>query len=602
MRAPDKVLNSLQQHAKDNQYQYERLYRIMYNREMFLYAYQKIASNEGNMTRGTDGKTIDGMSIQRIDDIIETLKTERYRPCPSKRTYIPKKNGKLRPLGIPSVDDKLVQEVCRMILESIYEPTFESTSHGFRNHRSCHTALLDLKNRFHGCRWFVEGDIEGFFNNIDHDILIQILRERIRDERFINLIRKFLRAGYMENWQFNSTYSGTPQGGIISPLLANIYLDQLDKYICEYKEKFDKGAKRAVNPEYKVFIREHNMLKKRLAKSTDEAERKSIKKEMKNSTLRSFSVRASDDMDSSFKRLQYVRYADDFLIGIIGSKSDAEKIKRNLTDFISEKLKLKLSEEKTLITNAHKPARFLGYDVKIRKSNAFKKQKSGKRQRQFANKVVLEVPTDLIKKKLLEYGAMKISVHNGKEIWVPTGRRNMIPYSDLQILERYNSEIRGIRNYYRIANNCSWLHHFKYIMEYSMYKVFAGKYRTGKKNIIEKYRHGKDFAIPYYTSKGEKKYRVFYNEGFKRDTRNTENSTDYELPTASMIKKSHLISRLESRCCEWCGKEDTPLKMHHLRKMADIPTCEEWGNIMRSKRRKSLAVCYDCFSKLNKLS
>ena len=339
----------------------------MYNREMFLYAYQKIASNEGNMTRGTDGKTIDGMSIQRIDDIIETLKTERYRPCPSKRTYIPKKNGKLRPLGIPSVDDKLVQEVCRMILESIYEPTFESTSHGFRNHRSCHTALLDLKNRFQGCRWFVEGDIEGFFNNIDHDILIQILRERIRDERFINLIRKFLRAGYMENWQFNSTYSGTPQGGIISPLLANIYLDQLDKYICEYKEKFDKGAKRAVNPEYKVFIREHNLLKKRLAKSTDEAERKSIKKEMKNSTLRSFSVRASDDMDSSFKRLQYVRYADDFLIGIIDSKSDAEEIKRNLTDFISEKLKLKLSEEKTLITNAHKPARFLGYDVKIRK-------------------------------------------------------------------------------------------------------------------------------------------------------------------------------------------------------------------------------------------
>ena len=392
----------------------------MYNREMFLYAYQKIASNEGNMTRGTDGKTIDGMSIQRIYDIIETLKTERYRPCPSKRTYIPKKNGKLRPLGIPSVDDKLVQEVCRMILESIYEPTFESTSHGFRNHRSCHTALLDLKNRFQGCRWFVEGDIEGFFNNIDHDILIQILRERIRDERFINLIRKFLRAGYMENWQFNSTYSGTPQGGIISPLLANIYLDQLDKYICEYKEKFDKGAKRAVNPEYKVFIREHNLLKKRLAKSTDEAERKSIKKEMKNSTLRSFSVRASDDMDSSFKRLQYVRYADDFLIGIIDSKSDAEEIKRNLTDFISEKLKLKLSEEKTLITNAHKPARFLGYDVKIRKSNAFKKQKSGKRQRQFANKVVLEVPTDLIKKKLLEYGAMKISVHNGKEIWVPT--------------------------------------------------------------------------------------------------------------------------------------------------------------------------------------
>lgn len=601
MRSPDAVLNSLQQHATDSNYSYERLYRILYNKEMFLQAYQKIAPKSGNMTKGTDGKTIDGISIERIESIIESLKNEKYRPIPSRRVYIPKKNGKKRPLGIPSIDDKLVQEVCRMILESIYESSFENTSHGFRPNRSCHTALLHIKHNFNGCRWFVEGDIEGFFNNIDHEILIRILKKRIRDERFLNLIRKFLKAGYMEDWSFHNTYSGTPQGGIISPILANIYLDQLDKYVKDIKEKFDKGTKRAVNPEYRKFGYKGTSLKNKLKKTTDEEERKNLIKQIKQNNFDSFSVSASDNMDENFRRIQYVRYADDFLIGVIGSKADALELKEMLTTFIKNELKLTLSEEKTLITNAHKTARFLGYDVKIRKSQDFSKQKNGRRQRQFANKVELRVPIELIKKKLLDYGAMKIVCHNGKEIWISMGRRNLMPQTDLQIIERYNSEIRGIRNYYRIADNSSCLHHFKYIMEYSMYKVYAGKYRTGKIDIIQKYRKGKDFAIPYKTSKGETKYRVFYNEGFKRDLRALNYDMDYEVPATKIIARTHLISRLESRCCELCGKENVPIKMHHVRKMADIPEDTDWGKLMKQMRRKTLALCYECFSSLNEM-
>lgn len=228
MRNPELVLNNLAAHSKVSDYKYERLYRLLFNEEMFFVAYQRIYAKQGNMTAGTDGKTIDGMSLQRIESLIMSLKSEAYKPNPARRVYIPKKNGGKRPLGIPSVEDKLVQEVIRMILEAIYEGAFQSTSHGFRPHKSCHTALKDIQINFKGAKWFIEGDIKGFFDNIDHEILIAILRERISDERFLRLIRKFLKAGYMEDWTYNKTFSGTPQGGIISPILANIYLDKFD--------------------------------------------------------------------------------------------------------------------------------------------------------------------------------------------------------------------------------------------------------------------------------------------------------------------------------------------------------------------------------------
>ena len=270
MRNPEKVLNSLINHSKDKNYKFERLYRILYNKDMYLLAYQNIYAHEGNMTKGTDGETIDGMSLKRIDDLITKKRDESYQPKPSRRTYITKKDGKRkRPLGIPAFIDKLVQEVIRMILEAIYEDSFENCSHGFRPDRSCHTALNQIQTRFTGAKWFVEGDIKGFFDNIHHDILIGILKERISDDRFIRLIRKFLNAGYVEDWVYHKTYSGTPQGGIISPILANIYLDKLDKYMQEYISKFNIGKDRKRNPEYrKLETKRRNFVEKLNPKQT----------------------------------------------------------------------------------------------------------------------------------------------------------------------------------------------------------------------------------------------------------------------------------------------------------------------------------------------
>lgn len=361
MRNSAKVLNSLNRHSKDLNYKYERLYRILFNTEMYAVAYQRIAPKQGNMTEGTDGKTIDGMSIKRIENLIASLKDESYQPKPSRRTYIPKKSGKMRPLGIPATEDKLLQEVVKMVLEAIYEESFEYTSHGFRPKRSCHTALKQIEKSFCGVKWYIEGDIKGFFDNINHDVMIGILEERINDARFIRLIRKFLNAGYIEDWEYFHTYNGTPQGGIISPVLANIYLDKLDKYMAEYAAKFDRNARKEVNPQYRHYQRKKERAKKALKSAVSLEERKLLVEQIRKYDNLMLQTPAKNDMDCNYKRLKYVRYADDFLCGVIGSKEDAMTIKSDIKDFISDKLKLELSDEKTLITHSETPANFLDF-------------------------------------------------------------------------------------------------------------------------------------------------------------------------------------------------------------------------------------------------
>ena len=417
MRNPETILNSLSAHSEDVHYKYERLYRILFNEQMYYVAYQRIYAKPGNMTPGSDGKTIDGMSIERIGNLINSLRDESFMPTPAKRVYIPKKNGKKRPLGIPSIEDKIVQEVVRMILEAIYEGHFENTSHGFRPKRSCHTALHSIKNLFTGAKWFIEGDIKGFFDNIDHHVLIDTLKERISDDRFLRLIWKFLRAGYIEDFKFNKTYSGTPQGGIISPILANIYLDKFDKYMREYSEKFDKGKKRRENRQHAKFSRMAVRLRKQIRSTEDAETKEKLMKQLMYAESETRKVPASMDMDRDYKRLKYIRYADDFLIGVIGSKEDCRKMKEDFTIFMRDKLKLELSEEKTLITNAHDSAKFLGYEISVRKSEVSKYNKLGHLVRVHSGHVVLTLPLETVKKKLLELKAMELRNVNGKEVW-----------------------------------------------------------------------------------------------------------------------------------------------------------------------------------------
>ena len=592
MRSPERVLNSLNEHSKDSSYKFERLYRILFNEELFYVAYQKIASNGGSATKGSDGRSIDEMSLARIETLIASLKDESYQPHPSRRVHIPKKNGKTRPLGIPAFEDKLVQEVVRMILEAIYEGHFETTSHGFRPKRSCHTALLHIQKTFSGAKWFIEGDIKGFFDNIDHDVLVGILRERISDDRFIRLIRKFLKAGYVEDWTFHNTYSGMPQGGIVSPILANIYLDKLDKYVKEYIRHFDMGTKRRPGKESNDLANERKRTVRKLKKVKDGTEKAALVARLKAIEQERAAFPSGDEMDGSYRRLKYIRYADDFILGVIGSKEDAQRIKEDIKSFLSESLALELSEEKTLITHTGKSAKFLGYEITVTRDNHQRRDVRGCLRRTYGKRVRLNVSMATLRDKLLEYGAMEIKLRNGKEIWKPKCRSGLIFNDDLEILDRYNRETVGFCNYYLIANNCVVLHNFRYIMEYSMYKTFAGKYRSTVRKINKKYRLNKLFTVKY-EQKGVIKSRTFYKTSFKRRTTAFNGSCDIEPYSIADVSRTNLTDRLKAEKCELCGATGK-LIMHHVRNLKDLKGKESWKRLMSARKRKTIALCPSC--------
>jgi group II intron reverse transcriptase/maturase len=299
------------------------LHRLMRSTDLYELAYNKVSRNKGAMTPGIDGKTFDGMSLEKLADLARRVAEGSYRPRPVRRVYIPKSNGKLRPLGIPTVEDRLVQEVVRMILEAIYEPVFSKHSHGFRFGRSCHTALEEIRHNWTGAKWLIEVDVRGFFDNIDHEIMLKLIAKRVDDPKFVGLIGDMLKAGWMEDWKFERTYSGTPQGGIVSPLLANIYLHELDEYMEKMRAGFDHGVKRRANLAYTTHSRRIAVLRKEIdalrAGNAGGAEIRVRRMQIKAIERERRSFQSVDPMDSGFRRLRYCRYADDFLVGVIGS-------------------------------------------------------------------------------------------------------------------------------------------------------------------------------------------------------------------------------------------------------------------------------------------
>lgn len=598
MRNPTDVLNSLSDKSKNPEYRFQRLYRNLYNPDFYLLAYKNIYANGGSMTPGVNGITIDGMSSQRIAKLIESLKDRSYQPNPARRTYIAKKNNpaKKRPLGIPSGDDKLVQEVIRMLLESIYEPNFSDASHGFRPQKSCHTALTKIQKTFTGAKWFVEGDIKACFDSFDHHVLIDILRKRIDDEAFISLMWKFLKAGYMEQWQYHMTYSGTPQGSGMSPILANIYLNELDRYMGEYKARFYKPT-RTANPAHRNMASKIFYYKAKNDKVWDDLsveEKKECARTLRQMRSEQRKLPTHPVQETSYKAIQYVRYADDFIVGVIGSHEDAKKLKQDLTVFLKEKLGLTLSTEKTKITNTAENARFLGYDISVSRSQDIKRLKNGKRQRVYSGVVQLRMPLEKWTAKLLEYGAIRIKKdESGKERWKTMPRGKLISRTDIEILSRYNSEIRGLYNYYAIAGNVSTLNHFSSRMKYSMLKTFGSKYRCKVRKIKERYVKNGEFTVAYKTKSGMKE-SVYYHDGFRKKTEPALGQVDMLDIYKKYDKPNSLAIRLHTNKCELCGMDCDGLEMHQVRRLKDLNGEQEWERIMLQRRLKTLAVCPSC--------
>ncbi|QNO13322.1 group II intron reverse transcriptase/maturase [Alkalicella caledoniensis] len=596
MKPTIEILERMNQNSNRNKNEiFTRVYRYLQRPDIYFLAYKNLYANSGAATPGVDNDTADGFSEEKIELIIQSLTDGTYTPKPVRRTYIAKKqSNKLRPLGLPTFTDKLVQEVIRMILEAIYEPTFCDTSHGFRPNRSCHTALGMVSKGFNGVKWFVEGDIKGCFDNINHNVLAELIGKKIKDARFNQLIRKFLKAGYMEDWRYHSTYSGTPQGGIISPVLANIYLHELDMFVEQLKAKFDKPLPRGKRtPEYSRLRSKAVRLRKKL-ENADEHQKPALLAELRQTRAKQLSTPSKLQED---KKIKYVRYADDFLIGVIGSKSDCEWVKSELKTFIRNTLKMELSEEKTLITHSHNKARFLGYDVCVRRNSQIKQGGNGYTKRTLNNKVELTVPfKDKIERFLLDKGIVKQI--NGKYRFVH--RPSLLQITEYEIVSTYNAELRGICNYYRMASNFNNLNYFAYLMEYSCLKTLAAKRKSSIAQIIRSHQDGQGkWCVPYKTAKGEKRlYFAKYSDCKGQSSFSDKIRNDAVIYSH---KRNPFEDGLKARVCKLCGTtEATHYEIHHVKRLKDLKGKAPWEKYLIARNRKTMVVCRDCHKEIHR--
>ena len=570
---------------------FTRLYRYLLRPDIYFVAYNNLYANNGAATKGINNDTADGFSEAKIANIIKMLSNETYQPIPVRRTYIPKRSNpdKKRPLGIPSFTDKLVQEALRMVLETVYEPVFLNVSHGFRPKRSCHTALSSLKKEFNGTRWFIEGDIKGCFDNINHVVLVELINRKIKDARIIKLIYKFLKAGYLENWQYHNTYSGTPQGGIISPLLANIYLHELDEYVMKLKKEYDTPNTEKITPQYRKLHNEIKNLSYHIGR-TEGAQKEQLLAEHQSKRKLLMTLPCTSQTN---KQIKYVRYADDFLIGVKGSREDCQWIKRRIAEFIDQTLKMQLSEEKTLITHSSQCARFLGYDIRVRRSNEVKRGGPGNvKKRTLSNHTELLVPFD---DKIHAFiFSKRIAIQKEDGTLFPVHRDSLLRFTDLEIITTYNAELRGLCNYYGMASNFHKLKYLAYLMEYSCLKTLAAKHKTTISKILASFQDGNgEWGVPYSAKTGEKR-RYFANY---IDGKSARTPMDIVSNAAIIFGQSRtsLESRMKAKKCELCGTLTSQhYEVHHVNKLKNLKGKALWEIAMLGKRRKTLVVCREC--------
>ena len=580
MRNAETALNIIRERGKRG-LPLEKLYRQLYNPDLYLRAYARLYSNKGAMTPGSTPETVDAMALGKIRQLIEDIRHERYRWTPARRTYIPKKNGKKRPLGITAWTDKLLQEVIRMLLEAYYEPQMSELSHGFRPKRGCQTTLSTIVRKWGGTKWFIEGDISQCFDRIDHSTLIATLSEKVHDNRFLRLIQNLLHAGYLEDWRYNATLSGTPQGGPLSPLLANIYLSKLDNYVEQVLiPKYTKGDKRRKNSAYNALV----LQAARRRKQGNIEEAKLLRRQAQQ-------LPSQDPKDPTFRRLNYVRYADDILLGYIGTKEEAEEIKQQLSDFLQGKLLLELFPAKTLITHASSEvARFLGYELSSQQAN----DKYDRQRRRCINgRTGLWVPRNVIEEKCALYQK------GGK----PTYRQALLTDDEYTIISRYQSEYRGLVQYYLLATNVCELGKLHWVMQTSLLKTLAAKHRASVTAMAHKYQatietqHGTMKCLETSVEREGKKPLVARFGGIPLRRRKTAVLVD-RYPIYIRSERNELIKRVLADTCEICGSKQN-VEVHHIRKLADLnkkgrkekPT---WVYIMAARRRKTLVTCRDC--------
>ena len=589
MQDPTVLLAILSRMAQKPTVKFDKLFQKLYNTDLWVLAYEQIAPKPGNMTPGPDKRTIDGMGLARIQAVIADLKASRYKPKPVRRTYIPKSTGGQRPLGIPCFEDKLLQTVVRLILEAIYEPTFSEASHGFRPNRSCHTALEQVK-QMNGVRWWVECDIKGFFDNLHHKTLLQILSKRISDKRFLHLVEQFLTAGYVESWQYHKTYSGTPQGGPLSPILANIYLNELDQAVTEKRATFSQGRRRQPNPAYRRLVYLKGRAKQRARRTGDWSEYKALARQL-------HQLHAEDPQDPCFKRMKYVRYADDFLIGLIGSKADARAIKAWLAEYLKQELHLEVSPQKTQIINTRDTIRFLGYDIQRWTGRRIRKVRMSygvMTKRTTTYHLALRIPCD----KYIAFA----KTYGNPQGWQACHRTRLHNLSELEILLMYNTEIRGFLGYYALADNLKHVaSRLLWMTTSSFLRTLASKWRCSVQKVVRRLKVGANhFEISLTTQTGKVKRYALVSSTRQLEQKLVEYRDPDCIPQTGLYRSTtELGQRLRAEVCEWCGTRQGPFEVHHVRRLKDLHCKSLWERHMVERRRKTMILCRQCHSDLH---
>jgi group II intron reverse transcriptase/maturase len=578
MQKADVVLGVLRERGRRG-LPVDELYRQMFNPDLYLVAYGNVYSNQGALTPGVTLETADGMSIGKIEGLIEAMRAERYRFTAVRRVLIPKKSGGLRPLGVPTWSDKLVGEVMRLLLEAYYEPQFSDHSHGFRPGRGCHTALHEIEATWTGTVWFIEADIHDCFGSIDHDILLGILAERIHDGRFLELVRRMLRSGYLEHWQHHDTFSGTVQGSGCSPVLANIYLDQLDKFVTEQLiPNYTVGTRRGRNPAY---TRNEAHMRKAWRHQDREVYRYLVTQRR--------TLPSQNPDDPGFRRLRYVRYADDELLGFIGPRKEAEQITEELARFLGQQLRLDMSRRKTLITHARTgKARFLGYDI----WTCHDQRRIINGRRSLSARLRLGVPPDVVRAKMGTY------LVRGK----PGGQTRLFNDNDYTIVGEYGSVYRGIVQYYKLAHNISALGKLRWVMETSMLKTLAGKHRSTVTKMARHYkaktmtRRGLRTCFEAHLGRGTR-YPLTARFGEAQLIRDKTIPVIDRKLTEPGFRHREIVQRLKYGNCELCNRRYRTVEIHQVRSLSELNNPDKdqpWHQIMRKRRRLTLVTCSGC--------
>jgi RNA-directed DNA polymerase len=571
------------------------LFRLLASPVIWEMAYASVRTNKGAMTPGVDGLTIEALTPDRIQSIIDQVMTGAYRFSPARRVYIPKPHGGKRPLGIPTADDKLVQSACRLILERIYEPVFSDRSFGFRPGRSCLTALSEIKHTWNGAVWLIEADLRDCFGSFNHSRLLGLLAQRVQDKNFLRLIGGMLKAGYLEDWQYHRTFSGTPQGGVISPLLANVYLHELDEFMERLVRQYSRGTKRAANPEYTRLatrLRTARDQRDRFGPDADPGVIADADAKITDLARQMRSLPSKDAFDPSYRRAWYARYADDFLLGTIGTKEEALGLKTAITEFIAE-LDLAIAPEKTRVVKSEKGVVFLGYTVRVDNPKRMTRVTVHNRivtKRMASRQVTLAAPFERLRRFANSHGYGSLDTLHA------CSRPGLTSIEDAEIISLYNAEIRGLLGYYQLARGASGndLNRLVYLWQTSLLRTLAHRHRSTVTAQARRLRSSGNSAT-YRTQTGKtRRIKMWDWSALKSrpisDWRIDSMPSNWQAYAGDRVG---MVQRFGAEHCEQCGSTEN-LTIHHIHAMRDTTELTAIQRRRSVRIRNTVVLCSAC--------